>query len=649
MRLSSQSNLSALSTLWKTGCLALSFGLLASLQNGAVFAATANLANEEPAEQPTPLNEFAPESVKSPSTNQYDQSVTISRVQFEGNRLIPDGQIQEVMAIRPGSLYSKKTLQDDLRRIYGLGYFTDELKAVPVATRNGIVLSIKVEENVPVTGVNIEGNTQLPADELEAVFTSQTGLPQNINQLNESIDAIQKRYSDKGYVLARVASITDDPDGQITLQIKEGMIGDVQFVGNRKTKDFVLKRAMLTQAGQPYNEKVLTEDLKRLFATQAFEDVRRVITVSPDDVDKYNLVVEVDEKRTGAISIGGGLDTGTGVFGSVGYNDPNFLGRGESFNTAVSIGSGVIGRDNSQANARTYQFETGWSTPSLAQTDNALSASLFARDFGSFNVPLGIERRIGAETVWARAINSLPNTSFSLGLRGENIKVREGGSLANLARLGISPTARTSQLESGTFISLTPTLAYDTRDNRFSPDEGWFNTVSTGGTLGLSGDSYGTLSANVRRYIKLKEGVTLALNGQLASSVLGDIPDFNQFRLGGSYSVRGWQEGGLGIGSGFLNASAELRTHVPFIAQRASKIPFLDSLRLAFFVDAGTLFNESDINSLIGRDGYGISTGLGLRVNLPGVGPLRLDYAIPISGGNSEFYRKFNFGIGQKF
>jgi outer membrane protein insertion porin family len=597
---------------------------------------------------PTPLSEFAPDQVRAARNQRYDQGLTINKINIEGNKLIQTDRIKDSMIIRPGSLYSKTTLKDDLRRIYDLGYFTEKIKAVPVSTSEGIVLRIVVQENAPVTGVHIDGNTIIEDSELQSIFASQTGMPQNIGQLNESIEKVEKLYADKGYVLARVSNIEDDPDGVINLKINEGVIDKVQFVGNRKTKDFVIKRLMTSKVGDVYNEKALADDLKRVFGTQAFSDVRRVITASPDNPDKYNLTIEVDEKRTGSISVGGGVDTNTGLFGSVGYSDPNFLGRGQNVNSVFAVGSGIIGRDRStQASARTYQFDVGWSDPSFMNTPNSLSANLYGRDYSSFNVPLGIERRIGSELAWGAPLMNYKNTSVGLSLRGENVRIRDFASNADLSEFGISSADRKDQLKGGTFVSLSPTIAFDTRDNRFNPTQGWLNTISLTGAYGLSNNSYGLASANLRKYIKIREGITLALNAQGGNSLLGDIPEFNMFRMGGAYSVRGFQEGGLGIGNGYLLSTAELRAKVPLFG-KLKNVPVLNSLSLAGFVDAGSVLGESNFNSIFNRTGNGMSTGLGIRVNMPGIGPIRIDYAIPISGGG-KYNRAWNFGVGEKF
>ena len=627
---------------------------VAMMTNGTVAQAADKLApagdvqaSEEAS--PTPVNEFAPDGVRAARGQGYDQGLTINKVSIEGNKLINGDKIKDTMVIRPGSLYSKSMLKEDLRRIYDMGYFTEKIKAVPVATSDGIVLRIVVQENAPVTGVHIDGNSIIDDNELQSIFASQTGMPQNIGQLNEAIEKVEKLYADKGYVLARVSNIEDDPDGVINLKINEGVIDKVQFVGNRKTKDYVLKRMMASKAGEVYNEKKLGEDMKRLFGTQAFKDVRRVITASPDNPDKYNLTIEVDEKRTGAISLGGGIDTSTGLFGSLGYNDPNFLGRGQNVSSVFAVGSGIINRNTAtQANARTYQFDVGWSDPSFMNTSNSLSVNGYGRNYSSFNVPLGVERRVGSEISWGRPLKSINHTSLGLSLRGENVHMQDFASSSDLSKFNISSADRSAQLKGGTFLTLSPTLAFDTRDNRFSPTSGWLNTVSVGGSYGLSGSTtYGTVNANLRRYIKIRDGITLALNAQGGHNLMGDIPTFNMYRLGGSYSVRGFQEGGLGIGNGFLVSSAELRTKIPAMG-KMKNIPILNSLTAASFVDAGTVLGSSNINSMFNRTTRGISTGLGLRVNMPGVGPIRIDYAIPLMG-RSDYIRHWNFGVGEKF
>ncbi|MEM0952039.1 MAG: BamA/TamA family outer membrane protein [Cyanobacteria bacterium P01_H01_bin.74] len=597
---------------------------------------------------PTPLSEFAPADIRPARDKQYDQGLTIHKIAIEGNHLIESEKIKQSMLARPGSLFNKKTLQQDLRRIYKMGYFTDRIKAVPVSTRDGIVVRIVVQENMPVTAINIEGNTQIDDATLQKIFLDQTGSPQNITALNDCIKKVEEQYAEKGFVLAKVTSIQDDPDGMINLTVDEGKIDKVQFVGNRKTKDYVIERLMLTKSGEIYNEEKLMDDIRRIQSTQAFSDIRRAITASTENPDQYNVTLELDEKRTGAISLGGGVDTNTGLFGQVGYTDPNFLGRGQNVSSIFSVGSGIIDRDSdTQANARTYQFDLGWSDPSFMNTSNSLSTNIYGRDLSSFNIPLGVERRLGSEINWGKPLKGSKYTSVGLNLRGENVNIRDFADDDDLEEFGISDDERDDSLEGGTFISLSPTLAFDSRDNRFNPTSGWLNTFSVTGAYGLEGNSYSLINANLRKYLKIRKGITLALNAQGGHSVLGDIPEFNMFRLGGIYSVRGFQEGGLGIGNGFLMGTSELRGKVPMFG-RLKKIPVINNLTAVTFFDAGTVIDGASFNDNFDRSELGVSTGIGLRLNMPGLGPIRVDYAIPLIGGG-DYTRNWNFGVGQKF
>ena len=156
------------------------------------MAQSLNTNTQEAKPEATPLSEFAPDDVQAARGKSYDTGLTINKVTIEGNKLIEAEKIRDTMTLKPGSLYSKSNLSDDLRRIYDMGYFTEKIKAVPIATNKGIVIRIEVQENAPVTGINIKGNTVITDAELQQIFEGQTGLPQNIGQLNEGIEKVEK-------------------------------------------------------------------------------------------------------------------------------------------------------------------------------------------------------------------------------------------------------------------------------------------------------------------------------------------------------------------------------------------------------------------------------------------------------------------------
>lgn len=630
--------------------------LLTAANFGRVYAQSA----EEEENISTPAEQIEPEAIPTETKRTYDEGITVKQIDIVGNMLVTDDKILGKMKTKQGSTFDRGALQEDLKSIYDMGYFTDKIKVVPEASPTGVKLRIEVEENIPITGVNFTGNTVISTAELEDLFKDQTGLPQNISQLNEAVAKIEKIYADKGFVLARVKKISDDPDGMVNIEINEGIIDKIKLVGNSKTKDHIIKRNMQSLEGSIYNEDLLKDDLKRVYGTQSFEDVRRVISASTKDPDKYDVTIEVDEKRTGSISLGGGVDTGSGIFGSIGYTNSNFLGRGQNISAVVMAGSGVIHRQSDTVRRASLQFEGSYGIPRIGNTYNSLQTTVFGREYASYQIPLGIERRFGGEVTWARPIKRFRNVAGSIGLEVENIDLREGNFFGWLGyyaaafpdnTLQQAINTRAQELEGGTFMTIGPSLAYDTRNNALSPTKGWYHTIKVKESFGFGDiNQFGRVYGSFRRYIPLGQKTTFALNFQAGSKMFGSIPEFSMFRLGGTNTIRGFREGSIGTGGQYLMGTAEIRAPVPFLA-KIKKIPFVDNLKCAFFVDAGRIFNGSISNQIYGRPAYGLSTGFGVRINIPGMGPVRIDYGIPLTKLGLYYGEggRFNFGFGEKF
>ena len=257
------------------------------------------------------------------SVDYFDTSVrnvqTIKDIEIYGTNVIKPAVVLTKMNMKKGDPFDADMVQRDLKNIYQMGFFTEKMKAIPIENHDGtITLKILLEENIPVKDVVIDGNTVIATEELMPFVTNLIGKPQNIDDVNVAIEKINECYASKGYILARVDTIYDDPDGTINICLKEGIINKILISGNNKTKEYVITRNILTEPGMVYNENQVKEDLVRLYSTQAFKDVNRSIDACPDDPDKYDVTIVITEQRTASISLGGGLDSSTGVFGSLG-------------------------------------------------------------------------------------------------------------------------------------------------------------------------------------------------------------------------------------------------------------------------------------------------------------------------------------------
>lgn len=587
-----------------------------------------------------------------PNTPTDKENKTIKKIEFYGLNSISSQELLDKMQMKEGSEYTRSKMQSDLKTIYETGYFTEKMKAIPSVNGDGTVsIKIVVEENIPVKDFTIEGNTVIPTEDILATFNGMKGKPQNISLINQAIAQIQDLYSSKGYILARVDSVTDDPDGTINVSIKEGIIDKIMIEGNEKTKDYIVARNILTEPGMIYNENLIKEDLVRLYATQAFKDVTREIEPSEDVPDAYDITIKIQEQRTASISVGGGLDTVTGLFGSMGISENNFRGRCERLSLTGLVGTGVILNDSSVKDHMNIQAELSYFKPYFYNADTSLNTRIFFRDFGSYQVPLAVERRYGGEVTLAHKLklNKHATATFSVG--AEDISVKEGdfnGISALYNRYNIPISERAKQLEGGLFLSLSPALLYDTRDSATVTRHGTMASLRFDENLGLNGfdKTNGKLTGMIKQYIPVAKKSSLSFTVKGGGAIHGDIPEVMAYRLGGPYTVRGFKMSGVGTGNAFIMGSAEFATPIPFLDR--TRIAFLNNLRFTVWADAGKVFDGTISNKLYDRPEYAVSAGIGLKVFIPGMGPLSIDYGIPLTNpghsGSKNGY--FTFGVG---
>ena len=135
------------------------------------------------------------------------------------------------------------------------------------------------------------------------------------------------------------------------------------------------------------------------------------------------------------------------------------------------------------------------------------------------------------------------------------------------------------------------------------------------------------------------------------------MPQFAQYRLGGFNGLRGYRQfTDLGTGSSLLMASAELRMRLPLPKGEKGTVAgtflnFMDkNVRGTIFSDAGGVGGNSLVNNSYSRGMMGSSVGVGLRLNVPMLGVIRLDYGFPlISTALGHMMPRFTLGFGDKF
>ena len=673
-----------------------------------------------------------------------DPLVLISEVVIEGIEGHPEEKKLEydaydAMSIRPGSRITKSELQYDLNAIYATGWFA-AVSIEPLNTPLGVQLLVKVEPNPSLRKIELDPrNTIIPQNEIDNIFKTDYGRTLNLNALQFRMRTLKQWYISNGYSLARIAGpnrVTSD--GIVRLKILEGSIGGIEINyldddGNTirdngkpvrgKTKRWVIERELSTKPGVIFNRAKLEADIKRLYRTSLFSDVKVTLKPVEGEPGKVIIVLGITEQRTGSLTGGIGYSGAQGVFGQVGVQETNLLGRawstdlnftyGEygtlvrlsladpwikgdkyrtSFRTNVYIsrdvpqafrsknGGNILGASDyyqapgSTGTSKAYDVDythtgitnTIFNTVSSAKSSDS-STSWF--DYDGDSVLL---QRSGGGFSLSRPLNGgnpfiKAPWSVLLGMNFQKVEpIDYSGSERpyGVAEKKIKDNSITNDdiicvafncAKENTLVSFRTAIAYNKLNDTRNPTSGHFLKFGTEQFLSIGQDSptfnraktsysyfipvnFLKLHKNCRpkRGEKINCPQTIGFHLK-AGTIVGDLPPYEAFCIGGSKSVRGWSACDLGVSRSFGEGTAEYR------------FPIWRMVSGNVFFDAGTDFGSQENvpgkpGKLLGKEGSGFSVGSGLSLNTP-LGPLRLEAASQDLGGDW----RYNIGFGWKF
>jgi len=352
--------------------------------------------------------------------------------------------------------------------------------------------------------------------------------------------------------------------------------------------------------------------------------------------DRKNLVVSVNEMNTGNFSIGAGYSSIDSILGFVEITQGNF----DLFNPPWFQGGGQKLRLRAQFGARREDYEATFIEPWFLAQKLQLSVDLYHRDlrFVSLNDLYNL-RRTGARLGLSRALGSdflIGGVSYTI----ENVSIYDVATNASPA----------IQQEAGSRLvsKVGASIAYDTRNSTLLPNKGQRTELRAevaGGPLGGDTDFYKFElgSAWYFRGIATNHVLTLGARAGVVERY-GDsprVPLFDRWFLGGIDSLRGYRYRQVGPRD---NTGEPLGGDTYWFASAEYTIPIIDFLGFAVFYDIGMVYPDAyQWNFGHYNDNY----GFGIRLNIPRLGPLRLDYGIPItSDPENRSSGRFQFSVG---
>jgi outer membrane protein insertion porin family len=485
----------------------------------------------------------------------------------------------------------------------------------------------------------------------------------------------------------------------------------INIRGNTRTRDYVIRREFDVSEGDAYNRALVDRSERRLKNLDFFKTVK--ITTEPgSSTDRVILVVDLEEKSTGDFSVSGGYSTSDGALAEVSISERNFLGRGMFAKASVQYGQYARGGSLSFVEPYLFDYRVAGGLDIFYReqlANNYVSYSTKTMGF-SPRLGFGLREDLSLQLRYSLyqttvslppALNNCNNLQFLADGVTPNPAFFPTPAYINQVLGGVDPTGnlgitgipgclgdgesslpvRKELANGSTLTSLVGyTLNFNTLDNNKNPTDGLLidfrqDFAGVGGDVtylksAVDGKYYTPLVSDIVGLIHLQAGALTKIGNN-------DIRMLDHFQMGPNL-VRGFAPNGIGPrdltffpytgfgdalgGTKYWGASAELQMPFWFLPKEVG-------LKGAVYADAGSLFDyqgptsnilTGEVNGLVNGvnckcamvyDNSNVvrtSVGVGLIWASP-FGPLRFDYAVPITKGQYDRVQQFKFGGGTSF
>ncbi len=597
-----------------------------------------------------------------------NEKVQVRKITIIGNNSIPTSRLKSRMTTKEGGFFSflsgsgsyrQEAFERDLQ-ILNFLYFNEGFVQVNIdrpqvfvtPDKRSIYITIRIEEGEQfrVSSVDFIGDLLMPKEELLDAISIDDSEIFVYETLQRDREIIEAMYGDLGYayvnVIPRPQIREREREVDLVFEIDKGNkvhIGRINVLGNTKTRDKVVRRELRIFEGELYNETRKRQSMANVRRLGFFEEVSFNTKTPPDDPDKMDIDIVVRERNTGTIQVGAGYSSFQKFIFTGQVNQTNFLGRGQNLGASLEYSQ------------RQSIFKFSFTEPYLMDTEWSLGLDAYQmnRVLTEYReLKKGGAIRVGhplAPYLYGFLRYRLDDTDITLNADAD-------------------PALFPVETAEGIRSSITASIEYDRRNDRFMPTDGIYSSLSLE-YAGLGGDQKFTKGfANFRYYKEIFWKLVWRNNINYAFITSNDParePPFNDlFLLGGANSLRGFDWFTVGrrkyserayddaISGGLSPSQAELYAMRPF----GGKQQFYYNLEFQF-----PLIEEAGIHAVVFYDignaedqlrlsDMRMNVGYGFRWFSP-IGPLRFEFGFPIDRREEygESAMSFHFAIGSPF
>lgn len=638
----------------------------------------------------------------------------IKQVNIVGNQVFDDETLLDELQLGvPGTWsffssideYAKPKLSADLETIKSYyqdrGYIRFNIDSTQVSItpdKKDIYITINVDEGeqYKVNKIELAGDLVIDKELLTPLLLSKSGELFSRHKMTETKDLLTKRLGNEGYAFAKVNILPEINDEKkevdLTFFVDPGQkvyVRRINFIGNFKTHDEVLRREMRLMEGSELSDAKLERSKIRLQRLAFVEEVEIDKDPVPGTEDLVDVNVTITERLSGSFNIGAGFSQSQGFVFNLGLQMENLFGTGQKLSLNFS---------NDSAN---QVYSASFTDPyyTVDGISRTVSFSYRERDAEEEDISNFLSNSYGVNISYGIPLTEFDSISLGFGVEHTDIILpsisRVGAVNSNGDMLDANSNVTTDPLQQfilvndrtnddvrafidsagvileGQYDALTFIASYshDTRNRTVFANKGSSQSVVLDMTVPGSDLEYYKMTYRTKFYFTLTDDLTLLLKSDIAfGDGYGDteqLPFFERFFAGGLRTVRGFDSNSLGLQdknpTTFVDTTDTITTienptprggdiRTVAGAEVIFPIPFVEkaprSVRLSAFYDIGNVFlkDEGGFDQEELRSAIGVSF-----VWLAPIGPLRFSWARAIETQPGDDTKGFQFSIGSFF
>ena len=600
------------------------------------------------------------------------ETAELKSINIVGNKIFAEEELKKVLKLKPRSWlsifrtntpYSKENLRGDLERLESFyknrGYlnFSVNNSIISISEdKQELFITIDIFEGdiYKINEITLAGDLPIDEEIVNRLIFAQNGSIFSQELITFSEESINNLLNNEGFLFSEVSGNIKKVEENlvdVVFFIEPGQrtyIRNINFTGNDRTHDVVLRREMRQMEGAWASNSLLERSKLRLDRLGFFKQVNYEKVPVPGEKDKVDIEFIVEEEFSGSIA-------GSLGYGAYGFNLGANYSESNAFGTGNSIGIGINYSDW-QTNVSFNFFDPYFNPDGVGL---GYGAYIRSSDYSNFNISAYNTESFGGSVQFVLPINEISQLSLSAAIDQTDLS---SDALSSRQLLDFIAT------EGSKFESLTLGASWtrNSLNRGIFPTAGTLNVVSGSVTVPGSSITYGRLSHRFKYFRPLSNnfifGVRTEIGGLFAYGDTDTPPPYENFYAGGLNSVRGFEQNSLGpraVYDGFYSnfnrptgGTYSLEGGLDFIFP----IPFLEdsrSVRSSMFLDLGNVFsdecksyeincNEFDLSELRYSVGVGVTW-------ITALGPM--SFAISSVFGDDEFdeTETFQFEIGNQF